>query len=165
MSADGTDVAAALRTIQENGDEAGLAEAIQDAFPGSHLVILQDDGGMQVAMHTVGIERPLLAGELSDGTLRYLCLLAALLSPSPAPLLALNEPETSLHEDLIEPLARLVAKASLTSQIWLTTHSHILADKLTELTLVKPIALDKVDGATVRAGRDPRIAFSADWDQ
>ena len=44
------------------------------------------------------------AGELSDGTLRYLCLLAVLLSPRPPELLALNEPETSIHADLLEPL-------------------------------------------------------------
>ena len=48
------------------------------------------------------------ASELSDGTLHYLCLLAALLSPRPPSLLALNEPEASIHPDLIGPLAKLI---------------------------------------------------------
>ena len=59
-----------------------------------------------------GILRPLEARELSDGTLRYLCLIAALLSPRPATLLALNEPEMSLHPELMQPLAELIVLAS-----------------------------------------------------
>ncbi|MFI5387206.1 MAG: AAA family ATPase [Fimbriimonadales bacterium] len=94
--------------------------------------------------------------------MRYLCLVAALLSPTPAPLLALNEPETSLHSDLLAPLARLCAETALQSQLWLTTHSDTLANHLAELISVVPIKLDKVDGETVRAGRDKRQYFSAE---
>jgi predicted ATPase len=165
MSPDGVDLAAALQTIRENGDDHALDAAVEDAFPGSKLHVTGQDGGFQVAMSTPGIHRPLSAKELSDGTLRYLCLLAALLSPSPAPLLALNEPETSLHEDLLPPLARLIAKVSSSSQIWLTTHSHILSETLAEESGVVPINLEKVDGATQRTGRPKGLAWSAEWDQ
>ena len=65
-----------------------------------------------VRMEMPGIHRPLEAGELSDGTLRYLALVAALLSPRPPELLALNEPETSLHQQLLSPLGRLIAYAT-----------------------------------------------------
>jgi predicted ATPase len=95
--------------------------------------------------------RPLDGRELSDGTLRYLCLLAALLSPRPPPLMALNEPETSLHPDLLEPLAELLAAAARTSQLWVTTHSEELAGHLQRLTKAHPLRLAMKDGATVLA--------------
>ena len=63
-------------------------------------------------MRQHGLLRPLLASELSDGTLRYLLLIAALLSPRPPALMILNEPETSLHPDLLPSLARLIVQAS-----------------------------------------------------
>jgi predicted ATPase len=62
--------------------------------------------------------------------------------------LALNEPETSLHPDLFQPLAKLIAGASKYSQLWITTHSKELADFILEYTGVAPIELEKVDGAT-----------------
>jgi len=57
-----------------------------------------------------GLLRPLEATELSDGTLRYLLWIAALLTPRPPALMVLNEPETSLHPDLLAPLGRLIAR-------------------------------------------------------
>ena len=72
----------------------------------------QDGGYFEIEMRQHGLLRSLDAAELSDGTLRYLLLVAALLSPRPPPLMILNEPETSLHPDLLPPLARLIAKAS-----------------------------------------------------
>src|SRR5213596_2503648 len=64
-----------------------------------------------------GLLRPLEAAELSDGTLRYLLWIAALLTPRPPALMVLNEPETSLHPDLLAPLARLIALAAERSQV------------------------------------------------
>ena len=162
MSPDGQDVAAALRTIIENGNDIGLRQAISDAFPGSELIPFSPESGFEPRLSVPGMSRPLRAKELSDGQLRYLCLVAALMSPSPAPLIALNEPETSLHQDLIAPLARLCAEASTRSQLWLTTHSDTLARHLAELINVTPIALEKVDGETIRAFRDRRVYYSAE---
>jgi predicted ATPase len=65
--------------------------------------------------------------ELSDGTLRYLALAGALLAYRLPPFVALNEPEASLHPDLMEPLARLIVRASERTQVWLVTHSERLA--------------------------------------
>ncbi len=165
LADDGLDLAAALRTILENGDEQGLRLAVSDAFPGAELTIHEVAAGtFLVAIEFPGVGRALQAHELSDGTLRYLCLLAALMSPDPPPLLALNEPETSLHEDLLPPLARLIAKASERSQIWLTTHAETLVTELEALVGVKPIRLAKEGGATVRAGRPKGLAYSVEWD-
>lgn len=164
LANDGHDLAAALATVRENGDAKLLDDAISDAFPGAQLLVLAERSKFEVGMEFPGIDRPMSARELSDGTLRYLCLLAALLSPTPAPLIALNEPETSLNMDLLPPLARLIAAVGGRSQIWLTTHSAVLADGITELTGVQPFRLEKLDGATHRAGRPPGLAFSAEFD-
>jgi predicted ATPase len=148
LSHDGSDLAAALQTIVEIGDSQALYEAVEFAFPGARLIIDASDGQFVVSMLMPGFHRPFETRELSDGTLHYLCLLAALLSPRPPSLLALNEPETSLHPDLFQPLAKLIAGASKYSQLWITTHSKELADFILEYTGVAPIELEKVDGAT-----------------
>ena len=67
------------------------------------------DGRFEVEMREHGLLRPLKGAELSDGTLRYLLLVAALLTPRPPALLVLNEPDTSLHPDLLAALARLIS--------------------------------------------------------
>src|SRR5262249_61822725 len=107
---EGTDFAAAIQTIREIGDHAALDRAVADAFPGSSVDIVNADGYFEVEMQQHGLLRPLKAAEFSDGTLRYLLLIAALLSPRPPTLMVLNEPETSLHPDLLPPLGRLIAK-------------------------------------------------------
>jgi DNA-binding transcriptional LysR family regulator len=101
LSHDGRDLAAALQTIHEIGDADGLFRAVRQGLDGAELVIASEKARFEVGLRVPGVHRPLEARELSDGTLRYLCLLAALLSPRPPSLLALNEPETSLHPDLL----------------------------------------------------------------
>ena len=101
-----------------------------------------------VGLRMPGIRRVFSAKELSDGTLRYLCLLAALMSPQPPSLIALNEPETSIHPDLIDPPGRLIVNASREYQIWVTTHSRRLADCIAEDSGQLPIELEMVDGET-----------------
>ncbi|MEQ8824911.1 MAG: AAA family ATPase [Filomicrobium sp.] len=130
MASDGSDVAAALQTIREIGDVDGFERAVEDAFPGAEIGIEVRDGLFSVQMRQHGLLRPLSAGELSDGTLRYLLLVAALLSPRPPKLLVLNEPETSLHPDLLAPLGRLIARASEATQVIVVSHAKPLVDEL-----------------------------------
>ncbi len=130
MASDGADVAAALQTIREIGDADALDQAVKDAFPGAQVDVVVRDGLFSVVMGQHGLLRPLSAGELSDGTLRYLLLVAALLSPRPPKLLVLNEPETSLHPDLLAPLGRLIAKASEATQVIVVSHAKPLVDEL-----------------------------------
>jgi predicted ATPase len=152
---DGRDLAAALQTIIEIGQEEDLHDAIRSAFPGASLEIDHDDesGMFAVLLRMPGLKRPLRARELSDGTLRYLCLLAALLSPRPPALLALNEPETSLHPDLYEPLARTIVNASRNSQLWVVTHSQRLAELVEQYSGEEPIRLELTGGETKVMGQ------------
>jgi predicted ATPase len=108
----------------------------------------EENGTFAVRLRMPGLKRPLRARELSDGTLRYLCLLAALLSPHPPALLALNEPETSLHPDLLEPLAHQMVAASHHSQLWVVTHSEKLAQLVEELSGEAAIRLELSGGET-----------------
>ena len=161
---DGRDLAAALQTIREIGDSESLDAAIADAFPGARLTIVaRGDGRFAIELHQQGLLRPLSGMELSDGTLRYLLWVAALLTPRPPPLMVLNEPETSLHPDLLPALARLIANASRQTQVWVVSHAHRLIDALNEHSGCEPIVLEKVLGQTRIAGQGPLDGPAWNW--
>ncbi len=91
--------------------------------------------------------RSIPASRLSDGTLRYLCLLAVLLHPEPPPLICIEEPELGLHPDLLPTLADLLVEASERSQLIVTTHSDVLVDALTDRP-ESVVVCEKHDGRT-----------------
>jgi predicted ATPase len=93
--------------------------------------------------------RPLRSAELSDGTLRYLLLVAALLTPRPPKLLVLNEPETSLHPDLLPALAQLIASAAERAQIIVVSHAAALVEALAETDDCTVFTLRKEHGETI----------------
>ncbi|HEY2229379.1 MAG TPA: AAA family ATPase [Xanthobacteraceae bacterium] len=159
LASDGADLAAALQTIREIGDVAALGEAIADAFPGGSIEIVNADGYFELEMQQHGLLRPLKAAELSDGTLRYLLLTAALLSPRPPSLMVLNEPETSLHPDLLPSLARLIAQAAKRSQIVVVSHAVALVSGLAAVPEARQIVLEKQLGETLVAD-DERPAWT-----
>jgi predicted ATPase len=148
LSNDGSDIAAALQTIREIGDGAALDEAVDDAFPGSSISITSHEGRFELVMNQHGLLRPLRAAELSDGTIRYLLWIAALLTPRPPELLVLNEPETSLHPDLLPPLGRLIAGAAEKSQVFIVTHAARLITALEERADCNAVRLEKEFGET-----------------
>ena len=152
LAADGADLAAALQTIRESGDAQAVDDAIGDAFPGATLSVTDRDGLFAVEMRQPGLLRPLAAAELSEGTLRYLLLVAALLSPRPPPLMVLNEPEASLHADLIPPLARLIATAASRAQAVVVSHAPALVEALGAVPEARRFVLDKRLGETVAEG-------------
>ncbi len=153
LSHDGRDLAAAFATIFELGDEEEVQSAVRRALGGAALVVAHEESRarFRVQLAVPGLNRGLEPAELSDGTLRFLCLTAALLSPRLPPLLALNEPETSLHPDLLAPLAALIVKASSRAQLWVVTHSQPLAKEIERLSQVEPIRLCLENGATTLA--------------
>jgi predicted ATPase len=153
LAHDGHDLAAALETILEIGDENALNEAVADAFEGARLQIEAIDSRFRVLLETPGVLRPLDAAELSDGTLRYLALLAALQSPRPPELLVLNEPETSLHPRVLEPLARQIIAAATRSQVIVVSHAAALVDAIASTRDATRVELVKEKGETVVANR------------
>ena len=159
LANDGSDLAPAIATIQEIGDYAALQEAVDDAFPKSTLQIGGAEPFMELEMQQHGMLRPLKAAELSDGTLRYLLWIAALLSPRPPSLMVLNEPETSLHADLIAPLGRLILRSAKTTQIIVISHNQVLLETLLMAEDVKHNSLHKDFGETIATREDMGVRW------
>lgn len=158
LASDGANVASALQNIREIGDSEALDGAIDAAFPGSRVEVADRGGRFELALRQHGLLRPLGAAELSDGTLRYLLWAAALLTPRPPDLLVLNEPETSLHPELLEALAGLILTACDKTQIVVVTHARPLATALADgagrsRTEVNTIELVKEAGRTLVDGQ------------
>lgn len=145
---DGSNLAAALQTILEIRSDEALAKTIEDAFAGSRLYIEVQHGRFELRLQQHGLLRPLSAAELSDGTLRYLLWTAALLTPRPPELMVLNEPETSLHPDLLPALSRLIIAAAESTQIIVVSHSSALIDGLRSVSFCNRLHLVKDFGET-----------------
>lgn len=95
------------------------------------------DFGVKIESNSVQVffhegDRLIPATRLSDGTLRYLCLLAILCNPNPPPVICIEEPELGLHPDILPKLADKLIEASQKSQLFITTHSDILVDALSD---------------------------------
>lgn len=153
LAHDGHDLAPALLTILENGNDEALNAAVADAFEGAQLHIGYEGNRFRLALESPGVLRPLDAAELSDGTLRYLALLAALQSPRPPELLVLNEPETSLHPRVLAPLARQIIAAATRSQVIVVSHAAPLVDAIGSAKAAIRIELTKEGGQTIVANR------------
>jgi predicted ATPase len=149
---DGSNLAAALQTIIEVRSDKTLERTIEDAFPGSRLSVEERNGRLDLQLQQHGLLRPLSAAELSDGTLRYLLWTAALLTPRPPELMVVNEPETSLHPDLLPALARLILAAAKETQIIVVSHAAPLIDTLTAEPVCIRLHLTKAFGETTLEG-------------
>ncbi|CNJ12185.1 putative ATPase [Yersinia intermedia] len=159
LASDGADLAAALQTIREIGDTDALTNTITDAFPGTTLAI---EPNFELLLSQQGLLRPLKVAELSDGTLRYLLLVAALLSPRPPEMMILNEPEISLHVDLLKPLARLIGQAAQHTQVIVVSHAAELVAALQQETHCRHILLDKqFSETTIQQEATPHWLWSA----
>jgi len=150
LSSDGSDLAAVFATLAHiREDTVDLDVVIDDAFPGARLVVPPPGRTASFALvYKEFPKREFEAGELSDGTLRFLALAGALLAYRLPSFVALNEPETSLHPDLLAPLARLIARAAQRTQVWIVTHSTLLADALAQTADAKPRRVVKTNGET-----------------
>ena len=87
---------------------------------------------LQLYLIEDGLGSPVPATRLSDGTIRFMAILALLLSPNPPPLLCIDEPEMGLHPDAVSRLGDLLVDASDRMQLIVTTHSDTLVSALTE---------------------------------
>ncbi len=139
LDADGQNLASVLHThytndvdFKERVDEAMRAAFGEDyrglAFPPAA------DQQIQLAVQWNTPKRPQSAASLSDGTLRFLCLLAVLAQPNPPGLIAWDEPETGLHPRMMRIVAELAEDAALRTQLIFTTHSAAFLDGFSKET-------------------------------
>jgi len=108
-----------------------LLQELRNLYEGLSDFDVSIEGGTVQVFFTEG-DYTIPASRLSDGSLRYLCLLAILCDPNPPPLVGIEEPELGLHPDLLPKLADLLVEASARCQLIVTTHSDILVDALSE---------------------------------
>lgn len=126
---------------------------VRALFEGIDDFDVQIEGGsVQVFLQEGKVFVP--ATRLSDGTLRYLCLLAVLCHPNPPPLVCIEEPELGLHPDVLPTLAELLQEASQRTQLIVTTHSDVLVDALSD-TPEAVLVCEKHSGSTTMRRLDP----------
>ena len=167
LASDGSDLAAVFATLAHVRDDTiDLDRAIDDAFPGSQLVVPMPERTASFGLTMPDYpKRVFEAGELSDGTLRYLALAGALLGYRLPSFIALNEPEASLHPELLEPLARLIVRAAERTQVWVVTHSERLAAAFEACGKVRPHTVIKRNGETWIEGLNLGGEFRTDEDE
>lgn len=150
LDEDGGNMAAVFATlVHTRRDTVDLDRAIAAALGGARLHVPEPGEFAEFGLIFPDFpQRVFQPRELSDGQIRFLALAAALMSYRQPPLIALNEPEASLHPDMLPPLADLIATAAATSQIWIVTHSQALAAAVAERCGTRPKRVIRKDGAT-----------------
>jgi predicted ATPase len=135
LEEDGSNLALVLNDLEHRNDTKDkIVENLKKFNPRIKDYSVRILGGtVQLFIREEGLEKPISAMRLSDGTLRYLCLLAILCHPEPPPLICIEEPETGLHPDILPTIAELMIEASRKTQLIVTTHSDILVSAFSEI--------------------------------
>jgi len=122
---------ALVLNLVEHKDGARFNDLLKRFFPRFQRMSTRVSGGtVQFYLHEPGFAAPIPPTRLSDGTIRFIALLATLLNPSPPPLVCIEEPELGLHPDAMELVAELLVEASDRMQLLVTTHSDALVSAL-----------------------------------
>jgi len=137
LSRDGANLIQVLHTLYMTNEEfeRRLDDAMAAAFPDDYVKLKfapLEEGRIELRLRWKHVARPPAAADLSDGTLRFLMLAAILANPEPAPLIAIDEPETGLHPRMLAIVAELAEEAASKSQVILATHSPELLDAFHE---------------------------------
>ena len=150
LDEDGSNLAAVFATLKHTRqDTVDLDRAVADAFGGARLVVPDPREFAEFSLVFPDFpQRQFSPRELSDGQMRFLALAGALLSYRRPRFIALNEPETSLHPDMLPALAEMIASASADSQIWIVTHSETLGAEIQKRCGTRPKRVIRKDGAT-----------------
>ena len=148
LSEDGKNLGLVLNRLKRDHPKASdrLLKELRRLYDGIEAIDASIEGNT-VQMFLREGDNTVPATRLSDGTLRYICLLAVLCNPDLPPLVCLEEPELGLHPDLLPGLADLLRDASGRSQLIVTTHSDVLVDRLTDVPDTV-ITCEKQDGQT-----------------
>ncbi len=152
---DARNLALVLNQI-EHKDGRRFNELLKRFFPRFERMSTRVSGGtVQFYLHEPGFDSPVPPTRLSDGTIRFVALLATLLSPSPPPLVCIEEPELGLHPDAVTLIADLLVEASERMQLIVTTHSDALVSALTNQPEAV-IACERPGEGTILRRLDPK---------
>src|SRR5450432_273374 len=129
----GDNLALVLQDLDFRGKQGVLSKYLQRFWDGAQGVKTKLEGRfVHVHVKERGINDPIPAARLSDGTLKFLCLMAVLLHPEPPPLICIEAPELGLHPDALSIVADALREASQKSQVIVTTHSDALVSDLSD---------------------------------
>lgn len=128
---DGSNLGLVLNNLQNQIGSRKIVEMLQKFYDEAEELSLKIYGGtVQILIREKGLIQPIPANRLSDGTLRYLFLMALLLDPTPPPVLCIEEPEIGFHPDILPMVAEMLISASQKTQLIVTTHSDALVSAL-----------------------------------
>ena len=152
---DSRNLALVLNQIEHDGGRERLNDLMRRFYPRFERLSTRISGGtVQLYLHEHGFRAPIAATRLSDGTIRFVALAAALLAPNPPPLLCIEEPELGLHPDALALLGELLVAASARTQLVVTTHSDALVSALTD-HVQAVVACERIGDGTVLRRLDP----------
>ncbi|MEH2281470.1 MAG: AAA family ATPase [Nostoc sp.] len=130
---DGSNLGLMLNNLQHQIGNRKVLEKLKKFYEVAEELNVRIYGGtVQIFIREEGLIQPIPANRLSDGTLRFLFLMALLLDPTPPPLICIEEPEIGLHPDILSTIAEMLIEASQRTQLIVTTHSDALVSALTE---------------------------------
>jgi len=145
----GDNLALVLQNLSFHGKLDRLTEYLRRFWDGAEDVRVNLEGGVaQAYVKERGIPSPMSALRLSDGTLKFLCLLAILLHPEPPPLICIEEPELGLHPDAVAVVADALREASEKCQVIVTTHSEALVGAFSDEPEAVVVCERGADGGT-----------------
>lgn len=148
LTADALNLGMVLNELEHRGHAPEFNRALKRFFPRFERMSTRVIGGtVQFYLHESGLGSPIPATRISDGTIRFLALLATLLNPSPPPIVCIEEPELGLHPDALLLIAELLVAASDRMQLIVTTHSDVLVSALTEHA-ESVLLCERIAGAT-----------------
>lgn len=130
---DGSNLGLFLNNLKNRIGHRKIIEKLKKFYESAEeLGVIISGGTVQIIIREEGFIEPIPANRLSDGTLRYLFLMALLLDPTPPPLICIEEPEIGLHPDILPTIAEMLIEASQRTQLIVTTHSDALVSALSE---------------------------------
>ena len=155
LLADSRNLALVLNQIEHDRGGERLNDLMRRFYPRFERLSTRISGGtVQFYLHEQGFRAPIPATRLSDGTIRFVALAAALLAHDPPPLLCIEEPELGLHPDALPLLGELLVEASARTQLIVTTHSDALVSALTD-HVDAVVACERLGDGTVLRRLDP----------
>ena len=159
LSSDARSLALAVHEIQHRGGGAFDA-AMQRFLPRYERASTRIVGNtVQLYLHEKGLGKPIPAARVSDGTLRFLAILASLFAPVPPSLLCIEEPELGMHPDAVALLGELLVEASGWTQLVVTTHSDALLSALGDQVESVLVCENNGRGTAVNRLDAERLAF------
>ncbi len=149
---DGANLSMVLNDLQNKPEtKAVINLRLREFYPDVEDVRTRVQGGyVELLLYEKGLKEPIPAARLSDGTLRYLCLLAILCHPEPPPLVCIEEPELGFHPNMLQTVAGLLREASKRTQIVVSTHSDLLVSALADHSESVLICEKTVEGTHLR---------------